>query len=194
MGCRAGIHPRRGVVSIPFLRCGGVGAAAARWPGRPVGRPYGQTMKSNFHRRGQDPALRAPANFPLRGFGHTRIRSGESEKPMEKQSLQAFFPVFSIRLLLWGSRGPAGPLSRAPRLGSSGGFFGLFACGAMPRNRAHGTKRDAKTNAKRWFPCSRPRNRGHQAGNPLTFRKSGTFREARTSRFAPLMLQNNFFW
>ena len=71
-------------------------------------------------------------------------------------------------------KGPAGPLARAPRLGSSGDFFGLFACGAIPRNRAHGTKRDAKTNAKRWFPCSRPRNRGHWAGNPLPFRKSVT--------------------
>ena len=35
-------------------------------------------------------------------------------------------------------------LGRAPRLGTSGGFFWFFACGAMPRNRAHRNKRDAK--------------------------------------------------
>ena len=107
--------------------------------------------------------------FPLRGFGHTRIRGGESEKPMEKQSLQAFFPVFSIRLLLWGSRGRAAPEPcPAPR------NAGLFACGAMPRNRAHRIKRDAKTNAKRWFRNTRPRNRGHWAGHQLaaTFGRS----------------------
>ena len=42
------------------------------------------------------------------------------------------------------SKGARRPLGRAPRLGSSGGFFWFFACGAMPRNRAHRNKRDAK--------------------------------------------------
>ena len=36
----------------------------------------------------------------------------------------------------------------------------------MPRNRARRMQRDAKTNAKRWFRPTRPRNRGHEAGHP----------------------------
>ena len=63
------------------------------------------------------------------------------------------------------ARGPQGPLSRAPRLGTSGAFLrGFFACGAMPRNRAPRMQRGAKTNAARWFRNTRPRNRGPLGG------------------------------
>ena len=78
----------------------------------------------------------------------------------------------------WGSA--ASTLSAVPRASEvAAGFSGFFACGAMPRNRAHRIKRDAKTNAKRWFRNTRPRNRGHQAGCPTCRNLPG----ARTSRF-----------
>ena len=70
------------------------------------------------------------------------------------------FPRFGEGDFFFGGLGGVQPPSRAPRLG----MRRFFACGAMPRNRAHRFKRDAKTNAERWFRNTRPRNRGHQAG------------------------------
>ena len=78
-----------------------------------------------------------PANFPLRGFGHARIKSGAPPKRQEKQSLQAFFPVLARATSPLGVLGVSNPqaVPRASEVAAR--FFGFFACGAMPRNRAH---------------------------------------------------------
>ena len=69
------------------------------------------------------------ANSLSRGFGHTRINGGESEKPMEKQSLSRRFSRFFRFDFFFGGLGGVQPLSRAPRLGTSGDFFGSFLVG-----------------------------------------------------------------
>ena len=75
-------------------------------------------------------------------------------------------------------KGPAGPLSRAPRLGSSGGFFGFFA--SRPQNTAR-----CKNQREALVPLFTAPEPGPLGGPPI-FSQKGTFRnrpEARASRF-----------
>ena len=54
------------------------------------------------------------------------------------------------------------------------GLFKFFACGAMPRNRAHSVQRGAKTNATRWFRFIRPRKAAIFNGRILSLHNKKT--------------------
>ena len=64
-------------------------------------------------------------------------------------------------------KGPAGPLSRAPRLGSSGGFFGFFA--SRPQNTAR-----CKNQRKALVPLFMAPEPGPLGGPPI-FGQKGTY-------------------
>ncbi len=124
-----GFIPAAGVVSIPFLRCGGVGAAAARLPGRRIRRPYGQTMKRQFPPAGSRPRPTGePGMYRCGGSGTPEFKV-ENRKNRWKNSLSRRFSRFFRFDFFFGGLGGVQPQSRAPRLGSSGGFFGSFLAG-----------------------------------------------------------------
>ena len=123
--------------------------------------------------------------FKPRGFGHPRINSGAPPKRQEKQSLQAFFPVFSIRLLLRGSWGRAAPKPcSAPR---NAAFFCLRGHAPQSRPQIQARCKNQRRALVPKYTAPKPGPSGGLPNLPLPLvGQKGTFRNlpgARISRF-----------
>ena len=140
--------PRRNGLPEPALPRGAEkahrqGGVVGGHPGSVHAAPTTHTPHGNpgkVPRQGQDPALR-----PTSGHGRARPRRragfwigspGELTRWPRAVRLLEHGPLREAKTISGDLRrapgflkGPAGPLSRAPRLGTSGGFFGSFLAG-----------------------------------------------------------------
>ena len=111
--------------SIPFLRCGGVEAAAARLPGRPIGRPYNQTIKRQFPPAGSRPRPTGTRKFfvaGVRAHPNQRWRIGKTDG---KTVFPGVFPGFFDSTSPLGVLGVCNPQA-VPRASEVAAAFSVF--------------------------------------------------------------------